>query len=110
MIAFTNYTSIQPVAYVGDLSSQFIGPSSSGRTTVREQRHLGCDKCRGLEQIHHSLLSKSAATAHAAEVMASKTLRNAEVAARLAELRAEQAKRHEVTIDSLAREFDPGVR
>src|SRR4029077_6580710 len=46
------------------------------------------------------------ATAHAAEVMASKTLRNAEVAARLAELRAEQAKRHEVTIDSLAREFD----
>jgi phage terminase small subunit len=46
------------------------------------------------------------ATAHAAEVMASKTLRNAEVAARLAELRAEQARRHEVTIDSLAREFD----
>ena len=46
------------------------------------------------------------ATAHAAEVMASKTLRNDEVAARLAELRAEQAKRHEVTIDSLAREFD----
>ena len=44
------------------------------------------------------------ATAHAAEVMASKTLRNAEVAARLAELRAEQA--NEVTIDSLAREFD----
>ena len=41
------------------------------------------------------------ATAHAAEVMASKTLRNAEVAARLAELRAEQAKRHEVTIDTL---------
>ena len=46
------------------------------------------------------------ATAHAAEVMASKTLRNDEVAARLAELRTEQAKRHEVTIDSLAREFD----
>ena len=45
-------------------------------------------------------------TAHAAEVMASKTLRNAEVAARLAELRTEQAKRHEVTVDSLAREFD----
>ena len=43
---------------------------------------------------------------NSAEVLASRTLRKVQVAARLAELRAEQAKRHEVTIDSLAREFD----
>ena len=48
----------------------------------------------------------AASSGNSAEVLASRTLRKAQVAARLAELRAEQAKRHEVTIDSLAREFD----
>ena len=48
----------------------------------------------------------AASSGNSAEVLASRTLRKVQVAARLAELRAEQAKRHEVTIDSLAREFD----
>jgi len=48
----------------------------------------------------------AASSGNSAEVLASRTLRKVQVAARLAELRTEQAKRHEVTIDSLAREFD----
>jgi phage terminase small subunit len=44
----------------------------------------------------------AAGSGNSAEVLASRTLRKVQVAARLAELRAEQAKRHEVTIDSLA--------
>ncbi|CAH2403132.1 terminase small subunit [Mesorhizobium escarrei] len=48
----------------------------------------------------------AAGSDNSAEVLASRTLRKVQVAARLAELRAEQARRHEVTIDSLAREFD----
>jgi hypothetical protein len=72
----------------------------------------------------------AAGSGNSAEVLASRTLRKVhredvtrrptrdpdapaevaieevQVAARLAELRAEQAKRHEVTIDSQAREFD----
>jgi hypothetical protein len=48
----------------------------------------------------------AASSGNSAEVLASRTLRKVQVAARLAELRAEQAKPHEVTIDSLAREFD----
>jgi|SRR5215471_7336955 hypothetical protein len=43
----------------------------------------------------------AASSGNSAEVLASRTLRKVQVAARLAELRAEQAKRHEVTIDSL---------
>ena len=46
----------------------------------------------------------AASSGNSAEVLASRTLRKVQVAARLAELRAEQAKRHEVTIDSLARD------
>jgi phage terminase small subunit len=40
-----------------------------------------------------------AASGNSAEVLASRALRKVQVAARLAELRAEQAKRHEVTIE-----------
>jgi hypothetical protein len=46
MIAFPNDPTIQPVAYVGDLSNQFIGPRRCGRASVRELRHLGSEKCR----------------------------------------------------------------
>jgi hypothetical protein len=41
----------------------------------------------------------AASSGNSAEVLASRALRKVQVAARLAELRAEQAKRHEVTIE-----------
>jgi len=67
----------------------FVRKVAEGMPASRAYRHAGF-----------------AASGNSAEVLASRTLRKVQVAARLAEVRAEQAKRHEVTIDSLAREFD----
>ena len=46
------------------------------------------------------------ATGNAAEVAAARLFRNVQVAARLTELRAKAARRHEVTVDSLIEELE----
>lgn len=50
------------------------------------------------------------ARGNAAEVSAARLLRNVQVAARVAELRASAAQRSEVTVDSLVAELDEMVR